>query len=145
MDGAAIVRLAQRLIGIGLRRSGGRRRPDRPARLVADAAGRPQFIGKAKTGAAFAERGDFERELRATGAGAGNRLDPDQFRAFLDRTGFQACDLGLGPPRFALGGLKNPRPQPAKETRTKEPTRYKRTPRVIRARSANLFKDSSTR
>src|SRR3982074_2596130 len=40
---------------------------------------------------------------------------------------------------------KNPRPQPASETRTKEPTRYKRTPRVIRARSANLFKDSSTR
>src|SRR6202158_2147073 len=40
---------------------------------------------------------------------------------------------------------KNPRPQPANETRTKEPTRYKRTPRVIRARSANLFKDSSTR
>src|SRR4029077_8845157 len=40
---------------------------------------------------------------------------------------------------------KNPRPQPASEARTKEPTRYKRTPRVIRARSANLFKDSSTR
>src|SRR3954463_14467626 len=27
---------------------------------------------------------------------------------------------------------KNPRPQPASDTRTKEPTRYKRTPRVIR-------------
>src|SRR4030081_1679668 len=40
---------------------------------------------------------------------------------------------------------KSPRPQPASETRTKEPTRYKRTPRVIRARSTNLFKDSSTR
>src|SRR5258707_2256752 len=39
---------------------------------------------------------------------------------------------------------KNPRPQPANETRTKEPTRYKRTPRVIRAGWANLFKDSST-
>src|SRR6266567_1334008 len=40
---------------------------------------------------------------------------------------------------------KNPRPQPAHETRTKEPARYKRTPRVIRAGSTNLFKDSSTR
>src|SRR6266705_548369 len=40
--------------------------------------------------------------------------------------------------------VKNPRPQPTSETRTKEPTRYKRTPRVIRARSTNLFKDSST-
>src|ERR1019366_5376335 len=40
---------------------------------------------------------------------------------------------------------KNPRPQPANETRTKEPTRYKRTPRIIRARSTNFFKDSSTR
>src|SRR6202140_1846963 len=39
---------------------------------------------------------------------------------------------------------KNPRPQPANDTRTKEPTRYKRTPRIIRARSTNLFKDSST-
>src|SRR6202163_904251 len=39
---------------------------------------------------------------------------------------------------------KNPRPQPASETRTKEPARYKRTPRVIRAGSVNLFKDSST-
>src|SRR5881394_4385359 len=38
---------------------------------------------------------------------------------------------------------KNPRPQPANDTRTKEPTRYKRTPRVIPATSANLFKDSS--
>jgi len=24
----------------------------------------------------------------------------------MARAGFQACDLGLGPPRFALGGLK---------------------------------------
>src|SRR5436189_2018024 len=39
---------------------------------------------------------------------------------------------------------KNPRPQPANETRTKEPTRYKRTPRVIHAGSTNIFKDSST-
>src|SRR3954463_15940713 len=29
---------------------------------------------------------------------------------------------------------KKPRPQPANETRTKEPTRYKRTPRVMRER-----------
>src|ERR1700761_2866512 len=35
---------------------------------------------------------------------------------------------------------KNPRPQPANETRTTEPTRYKRTPRAIRARWANYLK-----
>jgi hypothetical protein len=46
------------------------------------------------------------RKLGAAGAGAGNRVDPDHFRAFLHRAGFQACDLGLGPPWFALGGLK---------------------------------------
>src|SRR3954463_16821366 len=39
---------------------------------------------------------------------------------------------------------KNPRPQPTNETRTKEPTRDKRTPRVIHAGSTNIFKDSST-
>ena len=27
----------------------------------------------------------------------------DAIGAFLDRAGFQACDFGLGPPRFALG------------------------------------------
>src|ERR1700694_3931068 len=32
---------------------------------------------------------------------------------------------------------KNPRAQPASETRTKDPTRYKRPPRVIHARSTN--------
>src|SRR3954453_14303679 len=39
---------------------------------------------------------------------------------------------------------KNPRPQPARETRTKEPTRYKQTPRPISTGSANIFKDSTT-
>ena len=39
---------------------------------------------------------------------------------------------------------KNPRPHPASETRTKEPTTNKQTPRVIRADSTNLLKDSST-
>jgi hypothetical protein len=101
----AIARLAQRLIGIGLR-CGGRRRPDRPARLVADIAGRPQLVGETETRAALAEGRDFQRKLRATGAGTGNRVNPDQFGGLLDRTGLQACDLGLGPPRFTLGGLK---------------------------------------
>src|ERR1700676_1306677 len=32
---------------------------------------------------------------------------------------------------------KNPRPQPANDTRTKEPTRYQRTPRVMRRISTN--------
>src|ERR1700756_440301 len=37
---------------------------------------------------------------------------------------------------------KNPRPQPANDTRTREPTRYKRTLRVIHATSTNLLNDS---
>ena len=44
--------------------------------------------------------------MRTADAGAGNRLDPHDFKGFLDRAGFQACDLGLGPPRLALGGLE---------------------------------------
>src|ERR1700704_4234683 len=54
----------------------------------------------------------------------------------------------LSPGAATLSGYsaaQTPGPQPASETRTKEPTRYKRTPRVIHARSTNLFKDSSTR
>jgi hypothetical protein len=39
-------------------------------------------------------------------AGAGNRVDPDQFGVLLDGAGLQAGDFGLGPPRFALRGLK---------------------------------------
>src|ERR1700723_3268551 len=39
---------------------------------------------------------------------------------------------------------KNPWPHPASDTRTKEPTRYQQTPRVMRRISTNLFKDSST-
>src|ERR1700742_1133701 len=34
---------------------------------------------------------------------------------------------------------QNPWPQPANDTRTKEPTRYNQTPRVMRRTSANLF------
>ena len=37
-------------------------------------------------------------------------IDPDQFRAFLDRAGLQASDFGLGTPWFALGGLKKSAP-----------------------------------
>src|SRR5579863_6669374 len=39
---------------------------------------------------------------------------------------------------------KNPRPQPASETRTTEPTRYQQASRVMRRTSTNLFKDLST-
>src|SRR3954452_19674189 len=85
-----------------------RREGGRPARLVADTAGRPQFISKTKAAAAFAERCDLERVFGAADAGAGNRLHPDQVRGFLDGAGLEARDLGLGPPRFALGGLKKP-------------------------------------
>ena len=118
---------------------------DRPRRLIANACGRPEaVVGKTEAAAAFAERRDLERILRAANAGAGNRVDPDQIGILLDGAGLQAGDFGLGPPRFAFRGLKKSTPQPANETRTKEPTRYKRTPRTIPARSTNLFKDSST-
>ena len=40
--------------------------------------------------------------------------------------------------------VKKPRPQPASETRIREPTRYKQTPRVIRASSPKIIKDFST-
>ena len=62
------------------------------------------FGRKAEAAVAVAERCDLERILRAAHAGAGNRLDPHHLKAFLDRAGFQACELGLGPPRLALGG-----------------------------------------
>ena len=68
--------------------------------------GRRSFVGKAETAAAFAERCDLERKLRAADAGARNRVDPDQFRALLDRAGLQASDFGLGPPWLALRELK---------------------------------------
>ena len=84
-----------------------RRLRARPARLIADGAGRPQIlVGKSERAAAFAKGRDLERKLRAANAGARNRVDPDQFGGLLDRAGFQACDFGLGPPRFALLGLK---------------------------------------
>jgi hypothetical protein len=95
-------------IGISRRRRGSlRRRRDRPARLIADVCGRAEtVVGKTETAAAFAERGDLERILRAADAGAGNRVDPDQIGVFLDGAGLQAGDFGLGPPWFALRGLK---------------------------------------
>ena len=84
-----------------------RRARNRPARLIADIAGRPQaFVGKAETGDVVAERRHFQRIFRAAHAGTGDRVDPDQVRALLDRAGLQASDFGLGTPWFALGGLK---------------------------------------
>jgi hypothetical protein len=105
-------------VGIGVggiavrigRRRRGLLRLHRPARLIANIAGRPQIVGETKRAVAFTERGHLERILRAAGAGAGNRLDPHNFEAFLHRTGFQACDFGLGPPRLPLGGLEKPAP-----------------------------------
>jgi len=94
--------------GVGIRRRrGGRRLRDGPARLSADACGRAEaVVGKTEAAAAFAERRDLERILRATDAGAGNRVDPDQIGVLLDGAGLEAGDFGLGPPRFALRGLK---------------------------------------
>jgi hypothetical protein len=79
-----------------------------PARLITDRGRRAKVVvGKAEAGGVFAERGNLERKICATRAGAGNRIDPDEIRAFLDGAGFQACDFGLGPPRLALLGKKS--------------------------------------
>ena len=64
------------------------------------------FVGKTEGADVFAERSDLERVFRTADAGTGNRADADQFRRLLDRAGLQASDFSLGPPRFALGGLK---------------------------------------
>ena len=61
---------------------------------------------KEREAEARGERRHVQRIVRATPAGTGNRVDSDQFRAFLDRAGLQASKFGLGTPGFALGGLK---------------------------------------
>src|ERR1700733_12196646 len=84
--GLAIAWRAIRLVGI-IRRRRRRRRQlvGRPARLIADGGGRAKvLVGKTETAIAFAERCDLEREIGATGAGTGNRTDPNQIRALLD-------------------------------------------------------------
>jgi hypothetical protein len=74
---------------------------------IADRRRRPQIvIGKTVHRRALAERCDLQRKLGAAHAGPRDRLDADDLGGFLDRAGFQAGDLGLGTPRFALGGLK---------------------------------------
>ena len=77
--------------------------------VVPEVDGKPApgyVVGKTKRTGAFAECRDLERILRAANSGAGNRADPDQIGVFLDGAGLQAGDFGLGPPRFALRGLK---------------------------------------
>src|SRR3982075_2392848 len=111
MGRGAVTRLAHR--GVGIRRRLGRwwRWPrHRPTRLIADVRRRAQVIGKSKTAAAFAKRCALERILRAATPRTRNRTDPDQFGAFPDRARLQARDFGLGPPRFALRGLKKSTP-----------------------------------
>ena len=68
--------------------------------------GRPEIVGKTEGAAAFAKRRHLERIFRAADPGPGNRVDPDQFGVLFHRPGLQACQFGLGPPRFALRGLK---------------------------------------
>src|SRR4030088_1551303 len=107
MGRGAVTRLAHR--GVGIRQRLGRwwRWPrHRPTRLIADVRRRAQVVGKSKTAAAFAERCDLERILRAANPWTRNRADPDQFGTLFDRAGLQARNFGLGPPRFALSGLK---------------------------------------
>ena len=61
---------------------------------------------KPKLPLAFTEGSDLERIFRAADPGTRNRVDPDQFGVFFHRSGLQACQFGLSPPRFALRGLK---------------------------------------
>jgi Na+-driven multidrug efflux pump len=61
---------------------------------------------KAEAGDVVAERRHLQRVFRTAHARTGDRVDPDQFRALLDRAGLETSDFGLGTPRFALGGLK---------------------------------------
>src|SRR5207302_7758987 len=69
---------------------------------------RPQIIiGKTERASAFAKRCDLERIIGTAHAGTRDRIDADDFAAFLDRAGFQARDFGLGPPRLAFGGEKS--------------------------------------
>src|SRR6185437_13065036 len=79
----------------------------RPARLVADIGRRPQIlVGKAVSRARLAERRNLQRKFGAADARPRDRIDPDHIGALFHRARFQASDFGLGPPWFALGGLK---------------------------------------
>ncbi len=116
----------------------------RPTRLActADAARRPQgLIGKTVAAAGLVRWLRPSGEIRRRRYRARNRVDPNEISALFHRAGFETCDFCLGTPWFTFLGLEcRPRPQPASETRTTEPTRYKRTPRVIRARWSNVLK-----
>ena len=65
------------------------------------------LVGKAIRPKTLAKGCDLERIIGPAHAGTGDRIDADDFGAFLHRAGFQARDLGLGPPRFAFGGEKS--------------------------------------
>src|ERR1700712_163824 len=52
---------------------------------------------------------------------------------------FRQATSASAPHGSTSAELKNPGPQPASDTRTKGPAEIKPTPRVIRARSTNLF------
>ena len=143
LDGAAVVRLAKRVVGIRRRRGGGRLR-DRPARLVAELAGGRNSSAKPKVALASPNAATLSGncaphmpgpEIGSIRTSSGPSLTAPDFRHATSASARHG----------SRSAWKSPRPQPANETRTKEPTRYKRTPRVIRARSTNLFKDSSTR
>ena len=76
----------------------------RPARLIADAAGRTQVVGVTEAAHRLAECRHFQREFSTARARAGNRIDADEIGSLLGRTGFQARLLRLSPPGFAFGG-----------------------------------------
>ena len=100
-------RIVLRLGRIGRPRISGLRH--RPARLVADAAGRTRaFVGKTISRVRLAECGNLQRKLGTADAGTRNRLDAHDLGVLFHCARLQARDLGLGAPRFALGGLKKP-------------------------------------
>ena len=57
--------------------------------------------------AAFAERCNLERIVRAADPRARNRTDPHQLGTLFDHAGFQASNLSLGSPWFALRRKKS--------------------------------------
>ena len=52
----------------------------------------------------YLDGGDLEWKFGAALAGSGNRVDANDVRTLLDRTGFQARLLCLGPPGFSFRG-----------------------------------------
>src|ERR1041384_194192 len=97
---------------------------------------RRRFVGIA-VGGAFAERRTLEREIGAAHARPRNRLDADQARVLAHGAGFKTGDLGLAPPRLALGigpeALATPRQRDERDGPEEKPAQPARHARRMRA------------